>query len=297
MQRLNFAVLASLIVGSTALAQDVPARELLEFPIGTIGAPGVLFRQSGHGLWNPATIAQPRDTKLQVSVATLSAPAEQGVSAQLLSVAVPFAARTTVAATLVHAAVSDILRTDTDPQSLGPEIPYNTTVVSAAIARSNGPVTAGLAARARFGEFDGTRAQTIGLDGGIVVTDLGPRAVKLGASTFLWGPGKIDRQVRYSAAGDMMLFGRDSLRSARGGYAFSFTEGITREHYFFGSARVGILEMLGGFARVIAFGENNSHVRLGVGLHYERYIVGVGREDNGAGMGSTYQFILSSNFQ
>jgi hypothetical protein len=297
MQRLNFALLASLVIGRMALAQDVPARELLEFPVGTIGAPGVLFRQAGHGLWNPATIAQSRETKVQVSVATLSAPAEQGVSAQLLSVAVPLATRTTIAATLVHASVSDILRTDTDPQSLGAEIPYNTTVASAAIARRDGQITTGLAARVRFGEFDGVRAQTIGLDGGIVVTDLGPRAVRLAASTFLWGPGNRERQVRYSAAGDMMLIGRDSLRSARSGYAFSVSEGITREHYFFGSGRLGVLEVLGGFARVIGFGEKNSHVRLGLGLHYERYIVGVGREDNGAGMGSTYQFMLSSNFQ
>lgn len=297
MQRLHFALLASFIVGRTALSQDVPARELLEFPIGTIGAPGVLFRQAGHGLWNPATIAQPRDTKLQVSVASLSAPADQGVNAQLLSVAVPIAVRTTVAATLVRAAVSDILRTDTDPQSLGAEIPYNTTVASAAIARRTGLVTSGLAARLRFGQFDGDRGQTLGLDGGVVVDELGARAVRLGASTFLWGPGEREQQVRYSVGGDMKLFGRDSLQSARGGYAFSVTQRITREHYYFGSARYGNLETLAGFARVIAFGETNSHVRLGVGLHYSRYIVGVGREDNGAGMGSTYQFMLSSIFQ
>jgi len=297
MQRLKFAALASFFVGSTAFAQEVPARELLEFPIGTIGAPGVLFRQAGHGLWNPATIAQPRGTKLQVGVATLTAPADQGVNAQLLSVAVPIALRTTVAATLVRASVSDILRTDTDPQSLGPEIPYNTTVASATIARRTGYVTAGLAARLRFGEFDGERAQTLGLDGGLTVQEIGPRAVRLAASTFLWGPGNLEQQARYSAGGDMMLFGRDSLRSARGGYAFSVTQSIAREHYYFGSARIGILEMLGGFARVIAFQHNNTHVRLGLGLHYARYIVGVGREDNGAGMGSTYQFMLSSIFQ
>jgi hypothetical protein len=297
MRRLHFGLLASFIVGRTALAQDVPARELLEFPIGTIGAPGVLFRQAGHGLWNPATIAQPRDTKVQVSVATLSAPAEQGVNAQLLSVAVPIALRSTVAVTLVRAAVSDILRTDTDPQSLGPEIPYNTTVASAAIARRTGYITTGLAARLRFGQFDGDRGQSLGLDGGIVADNLGERSVRLAASTFLWGPGAGDQQVRYSLGGDMKLFGRDSLQSARAGYAFSVTERITREHYYFGSARLGNLETLGGFSRVVAFGQTNSHVRLGVGLHYSRYIVGVGREDNGAGMGSTYQFMLSSIFQ
>lgn len=297
MQRLHFALVGSLIVGRTALAQDVPARELLEFPIGTIGAPGVLFRHAGHGLWNPATITQPHDTKLQASVATLTAPAEQGVNAQLLSIAVPLTMRTTIAATLVRAAVSDILRTDTDPQSLGAEIPYNTTVASAAVARRTGLVTAGLAARLRFGQFDGDRGQTLGLDGGVVADDLGQRDVRLGASTFLWGPGARDQEVRYSVGGDMRMFGRDSLRSGRGGYALSVTQRITREHYFFGSIRYGNLETLGGFARVIAFGQQNSHVRLGVGLHYSRYIVGVGREDNGAGMGSTYQFMLSSIFQ
>jgi hypothetical protein len=297
MQRLNFAVLASFIVGSAALAQDVPARELLEFPIGTIGAPGVLFRQSGHGLWNPATIAQARNTKLQVGVATLNAPADQGVNAQLLSIAMPIALRSTVAATVVRASINDLLRTDTDPQSLGAEIPYNTTVASLAVARRTGYVTAGLATRLRFGQFDGERSQTLGLDGGVIVHEIGPRAFRAGASTFLWGPGKREPQVRYSAGADMRLFGRDTLRSVRGGYAYSVTQSIAREHYFFGSARFGILETLGGFARVLAFQHKNSHARLGVGLHYARYIVGVGREDNGAGMGATYQFMLSSIFR
>ena len=285
------------LCASSARAQRVPARELLEFPIGTLAAPGVLARQAAHGLWNPANIAQLRSTRVQVSVATLNAPADQGVSAQLLSVAMPIAARATLGATVVRAAVSDILRTDTDPQSLGSEIPYNTTVLSAAVARRTGHLTVGLATRYRTGKLDGTSAHTIGVDGGLVVSDLGARRGRVGASTFLWGPGSEQKQARYSAGADLDLWASDTLSRTRGGYAFSATQGRTQEHYFFASSRFRIVELLGGIARENAFNHSNTHVRLGVGLHYARYTVGVGREDSGAELGSTYQFMLSSVFQ
>ena len=89
MRYMKFAALASIVAGLRVSAQQVPARELLEFPIGTLGAAGVLSTHAAHGWWNPATISQPRATKIEVSVATLNAPADQGVSTQLLSAAVP----------------------------------------------------------------------------------------------------------------------------------------------------------------------------------------------------------------
>ncbi len=297
MQYMRFIALSVALCGSSARAQRVPARELLEFPIGTLGAPGVLARQAAHGVWNPANIAQLRSTRVQVSAATLNAPADQGVSAQLLSVALPIASRTTVGATVLRAAVSDILHTDTDPQSLGSEIPYNTTVLSATVARRTGHLTAGLATRFRTGKLDGTSAHALGVDGGLVVSDLGARRGRVGASTFLWGPGSEQKQARYSAGADLDIWARDTLHAARGGYAFSATQGRTQEHYFFASSRLRVVELFGGIAREVAFNHSNAHVRLGIGLHYARYTVGVGREDSGAGLGSTYQFMLTSVFQ
>ena len=199
--------------------------------------------------------------------------------------------------TLVRAAVSDILRTDTDPQTLGNEIPYNTTVLSGTISRKTGYLTAGLSTRFRTGEFDGTSAHTLGVDGGLLLNDFGERRWRAGISTFLWSPGSGQQQARYSAGSDVAFWGRDTLRTTRAGYSFSSTPQKSREHYYFATSRYGNLEVLGGFAREIVFGNTNSHVRLGVGLHYSRYIVGVSREDNGAGVGSTYQFLLSSVFQ
>lgn len=294
---MKFATLALILLGRPALGQEVPARELLEFPIGTLGAAGVVSTQAAHGWWNPATIAQHPATKLEISVAALNAPADQGVSTQMLSFAVPVASRTTAGATIVRASVSDILRTDTDPQSLGTEIPYNTTVISGTIARRTGYVTAGLATRFRTGQFDGTSAHTFGVDGGLLVSGIGIRKWRAGASTFLWGPGARQDHPRYSAGADFALWGRDTVSTTRAGYAFSKTSGKSREHYYFGSSRYRIVEVHGGFAREVAFNHVNSHIRLGIGLHYARYIVGVGREDNGASVGSTYQFMLSSVFQ
>ena len=297
MRHMKFAAFASIALAASAAAQTVPARELLDFPIATLGAPNVLSQHAAHGWWNPATIAQPRSTRLHVAAATLNAPADQGVSAQLLSAALPIAARTTVGLTLVRASVSDIFRTDTDPQTLGPEIPYNTTVISTSVSRKTGRLSTGIATRLRMGQFDGTRDRTLDVDGGLLLTNLGTRDMRIGASTFLWTPGRGKQQARYSSGADLALWGRDTLRTTRGGYAFSMTPGSSREHYFFGSSRLGMLELLGGFAREIVFQHTNSHVRLGIGLHYSRYIVGVSREDNGAGVGSTYQFLLTSVFQ
>jgi hypothetical protein len=130
-----------------------------------------------------------------------------------------------------------------------------------------------------------------------MVSGLGLRKWRAGASTFLWSPGGRHENPRFSGGADVALWGRDTITTTRAGYAFSQTPGKSREHYYFGSSRYRILEVHGGFARETAFHHSNSHIRLGIGLHYARYIVGVGREDNGANVGSTYQFLLSSVFQ
>ena len=39
---------------------------------------------------------------------------------------------------------------------------------------------------------------------------------------------------------------------------------------------------------------NTSRLRLGLGLHYSHYLVGVAREDGTAGLGANYQFLLTT---
>ena len=49
--------------------------------------------------------------------------------------------------------------------------------------------------------------------------------------------------------------------------------------------------------RTDAFGSRIWRSRLGVLLHYASYLIGVAREDNGAGLAASYQFSLTANLK
>jgi hypothetical protein len=55
MSRFIFGLAVSFILSRTATAQQVPGRDLLEFPLGTLAESPALTRQIAGGLWNPAT--------------------------------------------------------------------------------------------------------------------------------------------------------------------------------------------------------------------------------------------------
>jgi len=298
---LRFALAALLCAGSASGldAQQVPGRDLLEFQVGTIGEPPALAHLAGDGFWNPASIALPVTARARVSAATLHTPAAQAVSAQMLSASVHVPGATTVAVGIVRAEVSDLLRTDTDPQTIG-EIPYNTTVASISVARRHEAFLVGLALRYRHGEADQERRGALGLDAGVMVTELlGSDRVRFGASTFLWRPGGNGsaRKVRFNLASDVRLAGADSVREARAGYALSFGDDRGHEHFGSVSGRYGAFEGRAGVARNSAFGHTDWRLRLGLGLHYARYTIGVAREENGAGLPPIYQFTLSALWQ
>ncbi|HET7456218.1 MAG TPA: hypothetical protein VFJ74_01100 [Gemmatimonadaceae bacterium] len=288
------------LAGSVLEAQRVPGRDLFEFPIGAMAEPPALAQQSGVAFWNPAAAAVPPGQRVRLGIAALATPADQSVSAQLVGVAVQLPNFVTAALSVARAGVGDLVRTESDPQSLG-TLNYSSSIYSAIVARrSPAHVVSGLAVRYRTGELDGLRRGAVGLDGGVLVDSLlGRRDVRLAASSFLWRPAnQADERATMSLAADARLGGDGAQRETRAGYGFSLTEGGAREHYGVGTARYGPWVGRVGLARATTFSESNWRLRLGVGVYYARYVVGVARESGGeAGLPAIYQFSLSSSIK
>jgi len=295
MRRFIFAACVSACVTMRAAAQEVPGRDLLDFPVGTLAEPPVLSAHMAGGYWNPAAAMLPRGVRGRASVAALDAAAEQAVSAQLIGVAAAIPGELTAALTLAHAAVDGIRRTDSDPQSIG-DVPYSATVVSAGVARRASPyLTAGMAVRYRLGVSDGVRESVVGLDGGLVAEGLPFRDARVGVASHLWRPGSrgSDRPT-YSAAADVRAAGSGPLREVRGGYGYAYTARDAFEHVVFASAREGAFEGRAGAVHRVRHGAGQWRLRLGVGVHRGRYAVGVARDESGAGLAPTYHFTLST---
>ena len=283
------------LLPSSATAQQVPGRDLLDFQIGTMAEAPALAHLTGEGLWNPASISIPAGLRVRIAAATLQTPSEQGVSSELLAAGVRVHEATTVGLSLVRAEVTGLLRTDTDPQTVGGDIPYNTTVVSLAVAQRREDLIVGFALRYRHGQLDELSRGAVGIDAGLILEDLLFGRARVAASTFLWRPGGNDTDaIGYNLAADARVFGTDSLREARTGYGITFDDNELREQFGYVSGRYGVLEARTGIARYSALGYVDWRLRLGLGLHYARYTVGISREENGAGLDAVYQFTLSA---
>ena len=285
----------SIAAASPLLSQQVPGRDLLQFPIGSLAEAPALASATGDGLANPTSVLLPAGARFRISASALQTPAEQSVAAHAISIAAMLPAATSVGISLVRAAVSDILLTTSDPQSIGGEVPYGTTLISAAVARQQERVSVGLAVRYRTGEIDGRRESAVGLDAGLIASRIPLAHARVAVSSFLWRPAnRSDEQTTFNAALDARLIGSGETNEARAGYSASLTEGVSAEHYGFLSARSGVWAGRGGLARTDAYGRTNWRLRLGIGLHYANYIVGVAREETGAGLDPFYQFSLSA---
>lgn len=285
----------SLFLGRSLGAQLVPGRDLLSFPLGLTAEAPALGTEGGFGMWNPASIAVPQGYRLRLAVGTMSAPVDLAVSAQVGTVAGRWGNGTSFALSVASAAVTDLLRTDSDPQSIGDEIPYNTTLLSAIAARPLGPVLLGVATRVRVGHLDNIQRHAVSLDVGVISKGLGPHDVRLAASTFLASPFSHQHErAEALAAVDMRLMGTDTLRTSRIGVSASLADGLYRELYGFGSARWGRLEARGGVAHTTAYGHANWRSRLGIAFHHRGYTIGVAREESPGTLSETYQFTLSS---
>ena len=289
-----FGVVTATLGAASLPAQEVPGRDLLLFPIGTLAEAQALATTAGISFWNPAAGVLDDSSRARGTVAALSTPADQGVSIQLLDVAARLPAGVTASLSAVHGAVDGLVRTTDSPLG-GSEVPYGTWVLSAGVSRRQDRVTVGLAARHRNGRVDGLRRGSLGLDAGVIAVGLLGIDARLAASSFLWRPASsTEERATYSLAGDARVWGADEHHQVRAGYSYGLTESVAREHYLFASGRWDGIEARVGVAQARAFGTETHRLRLGIGLHRARYLVGVAREQGGAGLDAIYQFTLSA---
>jgi len=298
MCRMTFAAVAALVAlcpFRPASTQQVPGRDLFQFPLGTLAEPAALAVAAGGGFWNPATLALQPGNRWLLAATALNTPIDQAVSAQLGTVAYRLADHVTAGLQVAQASVQDLLRTDTDPQTLAGEIPYRSMIASAIAAVSRGNASLGVAIRRRSGEVDITSGHATSVDVGGTIERPAGLPVRLAASTFLQSvTGKGDRVTLLGAAEGLL-----PIRAAdvRAGIAYQRDRDAGSETFAFTSARTHMVELRGGVARQTAFGFTTTRLRLGLGLRYARYLVGVSREEGTAGLGSTYQFLLTTVFR
>jgi hypothetical protein len=299
MCRMTFAAAAALMATALACplaAQEVPGRDLYQFPLGSLAEPSALATDAGGGFWNPATLALEPHTRLLLSATALTSPIEQAVSAQLGTVAYRIRSGLTVGAQIAQASVADLIRTDTDPQSIGGEIPYRSTVLSAVAALSRGRSSLGVAFRRRTGAVDELSGHATSIDVGGTIERPAGLPIRLAASTFLNSvTGRGDRVALLGAVEELLPV---KAADVRAGLAIQRERaGAGSEAYAYGSVRAKLVELRGGLARQTAYGSKTTRLRLGLGLRYARYLVGVAREEGTAGLGSSYQFLLTTTFR
>lgn len=295
MRRCAFLLAGLVLAADTLAAQLVPGRDLLSFPLGLTAEAPAFGTGAGFGLWNPASVAIPAGSRVRLAVGTMSAPVDVAVSAQLATAGARLRNGTTVALSVASASVADLLRTDSDPQSIGDEIPYVTTLLSVVAAHPVGPLTLGAALRVRNGRLDNVSRSAVSMDVGVITRGLGSRDVRLAASTFLASPLSHERErAELLTAVDARLVGTDSLRTSRLGVSVTAADGLSREAYAFASGRWGRLEGRAGAASTRAYGRTNWRARLGIAFHHRGYAIGVAREESAGNLSATYQFTLRS---
>lgn len=298
MSRFTFAALASVVLSAPAAAQAVPARDLFEFPIGGLADAPALSTRMPASLWNPAVRASGPTDRADIGFAALTTPQNQGVQLEMIGAEYRLRPRLSAAVSFAQASVNDIIRTETDPQSIGGEIPYGTSVFSAGLAATDrrtplGTWSAGLAARYRWATVDAEHAASLSLDGGVVLDRIAGTPFRGALSTFLFTPARSRDDATYMAAIDLPVFRRDSTLTVRGGYAYSGTRSRGRDDYVFASADHAWFSANAGFDWSSVFGDIERRLRLGFALRYASYGVAVSREDGNGGIGANYQFALT----
>jgi hypothetical protein len=295
MCRMTFAAIAATVAISPLRAQQVPARDLFDFPLATLAEAPALATSAGGGFWNPATLALRGVDRALVSVSALKSPIDQGVTAQFGTAAFRIGRTITAGISIAQASVSDLLRTDTDPQSIGSEIPYRSTIMSGVIASGRGPATIGLALRRRTATVDNVSGGATSLDLGGTLERPGGLPLRLALASFLRSVGgKGDRTTTLSAAEGILPLQHVDVRT---GVAYQFERDGPQETFVYASGRTSLLDVRAGVARQTGFGNTTTRMRLGLGVHSTRYLVGVAREDGTAGLGATYQFLLTTVYK
>jgi hypothetical protein len=294
MPRFIFAALISLVVGQAAAAQ-LSGRDLLEFPLGLVAEAPPLSTRMTASLWNPAASALSAPDRGAFGIAGLTTPKEQGVGLQMIAGEYRVRPSLTASLSFAQASVSDLVRTFSDPQSEPGEIPYSTMLASAGVAKESGSLRLGATARYRWTELDTDHSGAASLDVGGILDRVAGTPIRIAASTFLLSP--TNEATSYLAAADLPVYGRDSSLAVRAGYAVNFTDGRGNDQYAFSTASYRQLDGSLGIDRSGAFGNVTTRLRLGVGLRYAGYTIAVGREDGGAGVGASYQFLFTRNIR
>lgn len=296
--RIPFIVLATTLLGARlghAQSTAIPGRDLLGFPIGLVAEPAALPGIFGLGLWNPASAVLPPDARMRLAVAAMNTPADLSVSAQAASVSAHWRG-STVTVSLTRAAVAGLVRTESDPLTVGNDVAYSTVVSSLGLARAaTSRLSWGVALRARAGQIDLDRGGGVSVDGGAVLQHLPVLDARVGASTFLASPWSGGRErATVMASVDARAWGTDSLHSARAGIAGSATQGTGSDLFAFASGRYQAWELRGGVVRTSAYAAINFRARIAVVVHHAGYTVGIAREGTPSGFPPTYQFVLGS---
>ena len=293
MCRLTFAALAAAAALSPLHAQPVPGRDLFTFPVGTLAEAPALAAAAGGGFWNPATVALRHGDRALFSIAALESPIEQGVSAQIGTMAYQVRSGLTAGISVAQSDVGDILHTDTDPQSIGDPVLYTSMIVSGILAAERGPATVGVAMRRRSGTVDRTHGHATSFDVGATLDRPAGLPVRAALSSFLLSPSR--KFERASAIGAIEGYlPKAAGTDTRAGVSYQHDEGGGSERFAYASGRVGLLDLRGGIASQSSFGSTTTRMRLGIGLRYAHYLVGVAREDGTAGLGASYQFLLAT---
>src|SRR5688500_4870029 len=111
---------AFVLAASSANAQSVPGRELLDFPVGALVEAPALATQTAGGAYNPAAMLLPVPLgargRTRVSVGALSSRGERGPPGLLASVAYAPRPRWGASVSLARVTVSQIDRTETTPE-------------------------------------------------------------------------------------------------------------------------------------------------------------------------------------
>ena len=280
-------------------AQPVPGRDLLDFPLGAMAEAPALAGQTAGGLYNPAApLLGAPSARGRASVALLNAPGDRGLSGELVALDWRVRRRTALSLTAARAGIGGIDRTSTGPQTDLGSVVYDTFVLSVGGAhRPLRHLAVGGALRYRTGRSDTTTASLWGTDVGVVVDGLlGRRDVRAGVSSFLWGPGRRSEERPALLAGaDGRVWGATRSREVRVGGSFLTSRRGERESYGFAAGRLRTVEGRVGVARAARFDSPvQTRLRLGFGLEYARFQVGIAREESDPGFGPIYQFTLST---
>jgi len=295
MWRKAFAVLVSFPLCAAGQSSAIPGRDLLTFPIGLVAESPATGDLGGAGIWNPATTLIAGADHWRLAAGSMNAPTDIAVTAQYGAVSYAWLG-TTYTVSLVRANVGKLLRTDSDPLSIGDEIQYQTVLLSVGAARRLLPhLTGGIAIRSRNGRLDDVSRTGTSVDVGLVADHLTPLDLRVGASSFLFSPSTLHTEIASFVAGaDARVLGADSLATVRAGYSFQRANGLYTEHFLFSSARWHAVEARVGTVETAIYGQTNWRMRFGFAFRSGGYSVGIAREESPNGFAPNYQFTLAS---